>query len=307
MACCGRVSLLSLIWSALTVLVRSALLEKCRCLSLDQGWYVEVGSWHPLQRLFRCFRGKFWPHLDRPFLGSIVAFYSPIWNMSHVLLFWDSLSSLSLEFGLLYRILQLPSWRMILIRSVAPKLAWQQDQHRWFHVQNQETDDSQKRSHQYQDTRTKNYWDLRQTDRVRVGICWFSFPWLVAWQFQNVSKLYWLAGQYRSLCENKVDTTCVKCSAQSKETTERRGTSGSVVVQAYAVMSGTVSRWLRNERGRNGWLLVHTLRDKHGATTGQACYWIWREMTLQGPWGTLQSTTFRNKLALSRNLLSPWK
>ena len=88
-------------------------------------------------------------------------------------------------------------------------------------------------------------------------------------------------------------------SAQSKETTERRGTSGSVV-QAYAVMSGTVSRWLRNERGRNGWLLVHTLRDKHGATTGQACYWIWREMTLQGPWGTMQSTTFRNKLALSR-------
>mmetsp|Transcript_62297 Transcript_62297/g.98565 ORF Transcript_62297/g.98565 Transcript_62297/m.98565 type:complete len:112 (-) Transcript_62297:697-1032(-) len=27
---------------------------------------------------------------------------------------------------------------MILIPSVAPKLAWQRDQHRWFHVQNQE-------------------------------------------------------------------------------------------------------------------------------------------------------------------------
>ena len=64
-------------------------------------------------------------------------------------------------------------------------------------------------------------------------------------------------------------------------------TSGSVM-QAYAVMSGTVSRWLRNERGQQrvaACAYTHTLCDKNGATTRQACHWIWREMTLQGPRG----------------------
>jgi hypothetical protein len=221
-ACCGRVSLLSLILSVLTVLVWSALLEKCQCLSLDQGWYVEVGSWHPCNVCFVVSGGNSDLIWTACFWGRLLLFIlqSETCPMSFCFVILCPLS-LSLEFGLLYRILQLPSWRMILIRSVAPKLAWQQDQHRWFHVQNQETDDSQKRSHQYQDTRTKNYWDLRQTDRVRVGICWFSFPWLVAWQFQNVSELYWLAGQYRSLCEHKVDTTCVKCAEQGNNRKER--------------------------------------------------------------------------------------
>lgn len=145
--------------------------------------------------------------------------------MSHVLLFCDSLSSLSLlnlacctgfcnchhdGWSLFDQWLQsLLGNKTNIVGSMSRTRRLMID------------DDSQKRSHQYQDTRTKNYWDLRQTDRVRVGICWFSFPWLVAWQFQNVSELYWLAGQYRSLCEHKVDTTCVKCAEQGNNRKER--------------------------------------------------------------------------------------
>ena len=134
---CGCVSLSSLIWSAV-------LLERLRH-AFQVLVFISV-SRHPSNGCFVVYglnSDLIWTPC---FLGSLLLsiLQSETCPMSFCFVILCPVS-LSLSFGLLCRILQLPSWRMILIPSVAPMLAWQRDQHRWFHVQNQESDDSQKR------------------------------------------------------------------------------------------------------------------------------------------------------------------